>query len=314
MSRRRPGGAVRWRVEGALLRAGVGILRALPPPAVPALGAFCGRWTARLDLRHGERALANLRVAFPDWSEARRRALLERAFAELGRTTAEWALLPDWSREQLEARVEWHGAERLERALARGRGLLVVTAHFGTWEIIPVAARLRFPEAEITAVARTLPNPHVQQVLSERRNHLGGHTLPQNARAVLKALRRNAAVGVLVDQYLSQRRGGILLPFMGLRTWTNPGPATLALRTGAGLLPVHARQMPDGRYRIEFGPEFEPPRCGDRRSDIRELTGRINAWLETLIRSQPELWMWGHRRWHHSPDARNLYRPRRKRS
>jgi KDO2-lipid IV(A) lauroyltransferase len=304
---------VRWALEGVLLRACVAILSAVPERVALALGAGVGRLTARLPLRYRERALANLGRAYPEWSQARRNALLSAAFAELGRTTAEWARLPALAAAEVEARVEWRGVEHLEGALARGRGALVVTAHHGSWEIIPVAGRLRFRGHEVTAVARTIPNPHAQAVIEERRNLFGGATLPQDARQILRALRRNAAIGVLVDQYLAPRRGGILAPFMGLRTWTNPGPALLALRTGAALLPVGARREADGRYCVEFGPEFTVVRRGDPGADAAALTAAINAWVESLVRARPELWLWGHRRWHHSPDARGLYRPRVKR-
>lgn len=311
--RHRKAPPVRAGVEGILLRIGIAVLRALPESAAAELAARCGRLLARIDLRYRERAMANLRLIYPQWSEARRQQLLLATFAEQGRTAAEWARLSTHTPEQLSARVDWHGTEHFEKAMARGKGALVVTAHYGSWELIPGAVRGRFPHLEITVTARTLPNRHVQAIVEERRNLGGGETLPLDAKLILRALRRNAAIGVLVDQRRKRERGGILVPFLGKRTWTNAGPATLALRTGAAVLPVHCERTAGGRQRITFGPELEMPQTGDRKADIWEGTRRINAWVEELIRARPELWLWAHRRWHRSPDTGRIYRRRKKR-
>lgn len=252
---------------------------------------------------------------FPDWSEAQRDALLARSFAELGRNAAEWARLPALTEDEVLARVEVVGVEHVERALARGRGLLVATAHIGHWELIPFAMSVRLPAARICALGRWQPNLSLYRMAMGRRMLGRARVLPRDARSILNALRRrNAAVGVVADHYLSQRRGGVLAPFLGLRAWSNPGPATLALRADCPLLVVHAMRLADGRHRIAFEAELERPAGGDRAAAITVLTGALNDALGAHIRAEPHAWLWATRRFRASPDLdANPYAPRRRR-
>lgn len=308
--------ALRWSLESAGARGAIAAVNALPERSALALCAATGRALARLDQPYRRLGLANLRLAYPDWSEEQRRALLAESFAERARLTAEWARLPSLSRDEILSRVEFDGLERLEKAFARGRGALAVTAHFGAWELIPVAVRLALPGREITSVGRVMGNRGLQRLIEARRNVGGGEVLDRDPRALVRALRRNAGIGMLVDLRLLSRKGGVLVPFMGLRAWTHPAPALLARRTGAALLPVHARRIEGLRHRIAFGPEIEVARSDDRRSDVIATTARINAAIEEFVRAAPESWIWIQRRWRHSPDVPPDYdgeRRRRKR-
>ena len=300
-----------WRVQDAQLRGLTVLFNRLPEQRALALGAFAGRTLAATRVHYTRRALANLRIAFPERSDAEHRRLLRASFGEIGRNVAEWARMPSLEKEELQNRVEWRGVDHALLALERGRGALFVSAHYGNWELVLVAARLRFPELEVTAVGRPLANRRAYARIAERREAGGGEVLPQNAPAILKVLRRNGAVGVLVDQILKKERGGILVPFLGTRAWTNPGPATLALRSGAAVVPIHAERTGPLTHRIEFGPEIEAVRSGDLRADIAQTTLRINRSIEALVRSRPEQWLWSHRRWRASPDVDPDLYPRR---
>ncbi len=294
---------LRWRLEFALAWLGTGLLRALSERVALGLGALLGRLAPRLMRRRSRLVRENLRVVRPDWSEAQREALLRANFVELGRCMAEWARLPDLDSRALRERVELEGIEHLQAALSRGRGALVVTAHYGLWELIPAAVRAHFPGLDVAAVGRTLRNPYLFNLIRRRRGAGGGDLLPQDARAILRALRRGAAIGMLVDQYTSERRTGVLVPFLGLRAWTNAGPATLALRTGAPVLPVHVRRREGTRHVIVFGPEIAAPASGELRADVLELTARINSAMGAFIQADPVPWLWSHRRFRRSPDA-----------
>jgi KDO2-lipid IV(A) lauroyltransferase len=295
-------------------RGAAATLDALPDATAIRLGAALGRGCARLDTHLRRLALANLKLIFPEHSDAQRRELLDRNFAELGRIAAEWARLPSLPEAQVLSQVQFEGLQNLEAALARGRGALVVTAHFGYWELILRAIGVALPSAEITAVGRAQPNPALQRMVEQRRALGDSRPVPQDARSILRALRRNAAVGVLADHYLSKRHGGVLAPFLGLRAWSNPGPATLALRSGCPLLVAHARRLPDGRHRIQIDPELDRPASGDRARDIAALTEHINDAISQWVRATPHAWLWATRRFRGSPDAPSqLYAPRRRR-
>ena len=295
--------SLRWRAEAGLASLLIAACNGLPEGAALTVGALGGRAALRLSRRHRERARSNARIVYPDWSDAQVDRLLRASFAEIGRIAVEWARHMRLSREQLLARVEFHGLEHLEKALQRGRGAIVVTAHYGHWELIPSALRYRLPEAEVTPTGRRLGNPFVQAMVAARRNLGGGAVLERDAPEIIRALRRNATVGILVDLRRSRKRGGILAPFLGRRAWTTHGPAIFARRTGAAVIPAFTRRIQGVRHRIEFLPELEQPRGRDLIADAAAATAALNEALGAFILADPSAWLWVHRRWRGSPDV-----------
>jgi KDO2-lipid IV(A) lauroyltransferase len=292
-----------WRLEAAAARGLIALLCALPERTALRLGELGGRISFHLFRRHRERARGNVGLAFPDWSPDQVDGLLRANFAEMGRTAAEWArhslLLP----EQILSRVEFRGLEHVEKAIARGRGALVVTAHYGYWELIPSAVRLRLPQVEVAATGRTISNPFVQAMVAARRNRGGGQLLERDTGEIIRALRRNAAVGILADLRRSRKRGGILSYFLGRRAWSTHGPATIARRTRCALIVAYTRRIAGTRHRVEFFPELEPDWSSDLRADGKAVTQALNDALEKIIREDPVSWLWIHRRWRRSPDS-----------
>ncbi|MGE4608699.1 MAG: hypothetical protein AAEJ52_18355 [Myxococcota bacterium] len=296
-TRRHP---VRWGAEAIGVGAAVSALRAMPKPLAMVTGSSIGRGFARLDSHYRRLAIANLNLVFPDWSSAQCLEFVRLNFAELGRTAAEWARMPSLSNDEVRARVEVNGIEHLKTGFGQGRGALVVTAHYGYWEMTLLTLALYMPDSEITAVARAQPNPYLREFIGQRRNLGGVELLKQNALSVRRALRRNAAVGVLADHYLSERKGGLLAPFLGLPAWSNPGPAVLALSARCRVLIAHIRRVDETRHCLELAP-IELPALDDRASRILELTTRINVAIGDIIRREPELWLWSNHSWRGSP-------------
>jgi len=305
--RRRPAAAARvtrWRLEALGVTAGIRLLNALPESASLSAGAFAGEFAAQMWPRRRELALTNLAAAFPEWSAERRESVLRDHLRHLGRCAAEWARLPSLSDDALLARVEFQGVEHLDEALARGRGVMVATAHFGFWELLMPTLRLHMAPHRLTAVGRVQRNPGLQSLIAARRRlGSGDEPLAQSALAVRRALHSGCAVGVLADHYLSPRHGGLLAPFLGRRAWSNPGPATLSIASGSPLLLAHTRPLTDGRHLVAIGPEIEPAASGDRGRDIATMTERLNAAIEEWIRARPELWLWLHARFRGSEGA-----------
>jgi KDO2-lipid IV(A) lauroyltransferase len=305
---------LRWRLEAVGIGAVAGALQVLPENGALALGAAVGGRFASLNIHSCRLARANISLVFPNWSDGERENLLRTSFAEVGRGAVEWARLSKLSKREVIARVEIRGISHLEKALAEGRGVLIATAHYGSWELMRRAVAAALPELEITAVGRAQPNPYLDRMIHRRRNLGGSQPLAQDARSILRALRRNAAIGLLADHYLSQRHGGLLVPFLGTPAWSNPGPATLALRTGCALLLAHIHRLGGNRHRVELEPRLELPTSGERQANIVSLTARINRDIGRLIRRQPEHWLWATRRWRASPGVdRDVYGSRRHR-
>jgi KDO2-lipid IV(A) lauroyltransferase len=294
---------LRHAVELALARAVIALVCALPEGAALALGAGIGRAAGVVLRRRRRISLTNLRVVFPELDEAARLAIYRAGMLEFGRNAVEWARLPRLTPEALRERVEIVGLEHLRAALARGHGVFAVTAHYGNWELLPATMHASAPDTRVVVVGRALRNAALYRMIVARREQGGGALLPQDARPILRALRDGKTVGVLLDQYTTQRRGGVLVPFLGLRAWTNAGPALLALRTGAALVPAHVHPLGGGRHRLVFEAAIEPARTGDRDADVAETVARVNAALSAFIRAEPAPWLWSHRRFRRSPDV-----------
>jgi KDO2-lipid IV(A) lauroyltransferase len=122
---------------------------------------------------------------------------------------------------------------------------------------------------------------------------------------MLRALRANRLVAVMIDQY-ARRARAVLAPLFGVRVPTSAGIATLALRSGAPVLPFHTVRVGPALHRAVFMPPLEMPDTGDRRADIETGTARCNAAIEALIRQYPEQWWWAHRRFRNSPDRPDI--------
>jgi len=299
---------MRHALEVAFARAAIALVCALPEGLALRLGEALGRASAVVLRRRTRVALANLRLAFPEWSETRRREVMRASAAEFGRNAVEWARLPLLPSEETRRRFELVGEEHLLAALDTKRPILAATAHYGNWEILPVAVHAVRPDVRLVAVGRTLRNEALYRLIVARRTQAGGELVSQDARAILRALRAGAVVGVLVDQYTTGRKGGVLAPFLGREVWSNAGPALLALRTNAVVLPAHVERIDARRHRVVLDAPIDPERTGDRDTDVLRLTARLQAAVESWVRADPVPWLWTHRRFRRSPGApRDLY-------
>ena len=286
------------RLEYWYYLANVGVARGLPERAARRLATAVARLLVARGGQRLDAALANLALAFPI---SRARAPRSRARDGCGA----WAMLDAsarrMEREELRRRVRFENLEGIQQALARGRGALILTLHFGSIEL----AMLTLPlvGVPLTVVGRPLPNPWIRRHMAQQRTRTGAQLLEHHdvAPRILSALREGRAVAFLNDQY-ARRTGGILSPFFGARCYTAPGVALLALRSGAPVFPYYTvRERPDRHVGVLL-PEIELDRTGDLRRDIAAATARTNQVLEEIIRRHPEQWLWAHRRFRRSPD------------
>lgn len=241
--------------------------------------------------------LANLaRCLGREESPAQLRRLGRRSFQHVGMTVVEacrYFLRPT---DVMLSRVRVEGSEHFKTAAAQGRGLLILTAHYGNWELLAAAHSLA--GLPLSIVVRPLDHPVLDDLAARFRRRSGAELIikRQAAREVLEALRRQRMVGVLLDQNAT-RAEGVFVPFFGVPASTSKGLAILALRTGAPVVPVFLRRDPDGRHCIEVGPPIPPP--ADR--DVVAYTALFNETLEATIRRAPEQWLWMHARWRTQP-------------
>ncbi len=283
------------------LRLTQGLVKVAPTRVAYALGRVLARLIFACERKRVGYALTNLRIAFPELSASRRREIGRKSYESFARNTIDVLRSDAWDEEEIRARVEIAGLEYLDKARALGKGVLALTLHLGNFELAPRA--LALAGVPVSSVARRLRNPLLFAKLAAWRRAAGAELIDrkQAAPKILRALREGRAIGLLIDQYSSPSRS-VLVPFFGARCSTSAGLATLALRTGAPVVPFCTfRDGPD-HHRAMFLPALEFRPSGDRRRDIEDLTARCNEVLEGLIRRHPEQWMWAHRRFRHSPD------------
>ncbi|HEX5227387.1 MAG TPA: lysophospholipid acyltransferase family protein [Bryobacteraceae bacterium] len=260
-------------------------------------------WLARLyvsllDLaipRLRRTAMRNLELAYPDKSVAQRHAIADEVFLTIARLIWIFARFPKFNRQNIHELIRYEGLEHYLEAKKKGRGVLFATAHFGNWELSAFAHALMTEPMHI--MIRPLDNPGID-ALVEARRQLSGNTLIikwDSARAVLRALHQNEAVGVLIDQNTSLQEG-VFVDFFGTPACANTAFAKIAAKTGAAVIPGFAIWSDDERkYILKFYPALGI--SGDPAKDTR----RLHAVLEQVIREHPGQWLWIHRRWKTRP-------------
>ncbi|TAN22167.1 MAG: lipid A biosynthesis acyltransferase [Acidobacteria bacterium] len=273
----------------------------LPRPVARRLGG--GITTAfyylhRRLIRVGRR---NLELALPELAQAERERILRELYQHLGRQMAEFCLFPRDRREDLAALMPTVGLEHYLEAQARGKGVLVLTAHLGAWELASFGHSLAgYP---MRFIIRPLDNRPLDALVNRYRGLHGNLPISKRdfARGLLQAMQANQTVGVLLDQNSSPPQG-VFVPFFGVPACTAAGPAKIALRTGAAVVPGFAVWEKDQqRYVLYFEPAIELPVSGDEDADVVAHTAIFNAVLERWIRRYPEQWLWIHRRWKTRP-------------
>ena len=293
--------ARRHRLEALAASLVSGLVSVLPRGAALALGRALGRILGALDRRHIAIAVENLRHAFPDWTDERRRQVAHAVYGHFGAVLLDILWMAHRTPAEVSALVEEViGAEHVERALAEGKGVLLITAHVGNWELHGLAHGHRF--GAIGVVARPLDNPELDRRLCAFRTG-GGNSVIYKQRAlaqVLRLLRDNRGIALLIDQNV-QEGDGIFVDFFNRKAATTTVAAALAVKTGAALLPCRTELRADGRYRLLYDAPLAVAGSADKQAEIARLTQELTRVIEGWIRQAPAQWLWIHRRWKTRP-------------
>jgi len=292
-----------YRLEYVGFRFARALLGALPLSLGVRVGAWLGTLWYLVDARSRRIALFNLGIAFPDRSQPSRRRIFRACCRNLGRMVVEFCHLPRLRADHVDDLIHFADRGAWERALARAdrSGMIILTAHFGNWELLAyVHGLLGHP---ITLVHRPMHNPLFDAAITAMRGQAGTRSIKKKAAAkeALRALKQHAILVIPSDQNQT-RSFGVFVDFFGLPACTTPGAVRLAMLTGAPILPVFLVRENEGpRHRIEVLPEVELMATGDRDADIRANTQRCSAVVEDMIRRYPEQWIWFHKRWNTRP-------------
>jgi KDO2-lipid IV(A) lauroyltransferase len=282
-----------------LVRACEALAVALPRPAAIAVFAALGDVACMIDRRARKRIVEHLEIAWGDrLSSAQRREVRRRMFQDFGRNLVDFLRLRRTTKNDLRQLVQLEGLDHLDEALAKGRGVLAVSAHFGSWELLGAALVARGYEVHV--LAREVFDPRIGQRLQALREQAGitVHVGQGGLAGIVRALKRGSIVGVLLDQ----DTGGpaVFTEFFGRLARTPTTPFRIARRLGAEIVPMIIR-LEDLTHHVRIHPAL-----WNSEDSPEDVVRDLSAWhriLEREISASPSQWVWFHQRWKRRPEA-----------
>lgn len=265
------------------------------------IGQFLGRRLGSLAWhvarRDRKKALANLAIAFPDWSDAKREQTIRAMFQHLGMCVFELAWMPNMTQESRARLTVIEGLDRIMEIIDSGRGVVTFTAHCGNWEWLSYITGMC--GRPVSVLQRERDSPQMNRWITRLRAGGGVHTIDRgsgtSARDMIQAIRRGGMLAFVIDQNI--RTESVKVPFFGKPALTPIGPARIAIRTEAVAVAATIERLPDGRHHVRFGEPIEL----NRTDDPIALTALVTLAIEEQIRRAPEQWVWMHDRWRERP-------------
>ncbi|MCX7806306.1 MAG: lysophospholipid acyltransferase family protein, partial [Planctomycetota bacterium] len=272
------------------------LLRTLPERLALWLGRTFGGLFYYLNFRHRPVCLANLRIAFPEKSEAERRKIARACYRHIGQSVAEFARFPKIDGNNIHKYLDRENMHIVDGLLKEGRGVIAVTGHIGMWEMTGFGTScMGYP---LDSVARPIDAPRINEFVEKLRRSRGQRIVNKQGAMIqiLKSLKEGRIFGLLMDQKAGS--DSLYVPFFGKPAPTLDIAARLHLRIGSPIIVATSYRTGKGFHhsmRIRGPLRFEL--TGDEKEDIRIITAACNAALEEAIREHPEQWLWMHRRW-----------------
>jgi len=262
------------------------------------IGGFLGLvWYTLVPVRR-RTVMKNLALAMPDVTAKERRRIARDHYLHLGKSALEFLWLAGRGMQKSDVIAEENGIEHYHGCLEEGGGVMVVTGHFGNWDL--VACMQAAKGVPLHVVTKDLSQRGFNSYWMGRREKAGIRFHPDRGslKSIIRALKSNEVVGLVIDQRTPAEQGGIKADFMGQDAWTSTTAAVLALRTGARLLPAYGYRRDDGLHAMEIGPPVDTSAYEDYSKEaVATLTQHLNDDLAKRIRQHPEQWLWLHRRW-----------------
>lgn len=261
-----------------------------------AIAIGLARLLYHLSLEHKLIAIHNLMRSFPEKSLNEILKIAKASYASIALTMSEFPDILYLNKDNLHRWVSVKGLDHYEKACREGKGVLLFSAHFGSWEIGSVA--LAMMTKPLIFMVRLLDSPFLEDFSTYVRGHCGNTSLHKDnaMRQALRLLKKGETIKFLIDQNVSWYEG-VFVDFFGRPACTTSGVATLALYTGAAVLPIFTTRMPDGKYLTQIGPRVETVNTGNRDRDVLMNTQNYTKIIEDHIRKYPGQWLWLHQRW-----------------
>ena len=305
-SRRRRRSPARNRAELWLYRAAIQTLGRLPRSASASLGGAAALAYLALASRRRRVLVGNLRAAFPEKTPREIARLARDSVRSFGAAVMDFLAIARAEEAEIRGRVFVRGVEHYDSARALGRGVILMSAHLGGWELGPILGGIL--GRPVVPLVRPLDNPLLERELTRLRTRFGNRLITKRAAAkdVLKALRANEGVAILIDQNVLASEA-VFVPFFGRLAATSPAVALFQRKTGAPVVPVFVWPEPGGRYRVELEPAIPADEVFDgqlgRDEAVLHATARYTSVTEAAIRRDPAAWLWMHDRWRTRPEG-----------
>jgi KDO2-lipid IV(A) lauroyltransferase len=238
----------------------------------------------------------NLIRSFPEKTLPEITRIAKNVYLNLGTVAAEFFEIPSLTKENMSDWVKFEGLENYTKALSKRKGILFYTGHFGNWELLAACFGLLNIQANI--IYRALDNPILEDFVAWFRTHTGHKVIPKGgaARKIIKLLKKNESIGILIDQNVDWQEG-VFVNFFGRPASTTTGLAALALQTEAPVVPVFIVRSEDEKYKIIIYEEVEITKTDDYEADLFENTQRFTGIIEDIVRKYPDQYFWLHQRW-----------------
>lgn len=278
--------------EYTLFKIFFAVLRRLPYSWSVAILKRLGQWASTMRWTRGPLVARQLAAAFPKMTPLDLVHLKKQVYDHLALTVAEVFCTDTAS---LLATVEIDpGWESLDQAVGLGRGVIIATAHAGNFELGGAVLAGRYSVLDVVKAQR---NDLFDQYLETQRRAFGIQTvpMPDSGPATLKQLRSGGLVTLLMDQDAGAE--GVAVPFFGRLASTWPGAARLSLRTGAPVVPMAMRRLPDGGHQLRIRPALEPTAYDNTADGVQDYLTAISREVQAFIQDAPAQWFWVHRRW-----------------
>jgi len=249
-----------------------------------------------LGLKNRLITMHNLLRSFPEKDTKEIIRIAKGVYRHFAIVAAEFFDMPYINKENIHKWVEIEGLENFQAAIARGKGVLSIVAHFGNWELMTIAVPICLQPMYI--VYRPLDNPVVDNMVEYVRTMNGNVLIPKggSGKRVMELLKENQAIGILSDQNVAKSEG-VFVDFFGRPACTGVGLAVMAMRSGAPVVPAFMARQKSGKYKFILKPAIEAVCTDDYEEDLQVNTQRFTKIVEEIVREYPEQWFWFHQRW-----------------
>ena len=276
------------------------LIRLLPYGVLLFIGKILGNLYYLLIKKQRERAVAQMMPAL-QISEYEARKLVKESFVNLARNVLDIFYMPNLNEKNLSDYIEIDHLERMQNALAEGKGVVVLTAHVGTWEWLSASFTLN--GMPVTAIAKLQPNQEYSRALDDLRATIHVEIFNRGTSEMLaagRALKKGKILGFLADQDAGP--GGAFINFLGKTASTPMGPAVFAKKFHSPVIPAFIIRQPNGRHLVKIFEVMHFEDTGDVDGDLLRFTEKMTAIIENVIRENPTQWLWFQKRWNTPPE------------